>query len=150
MSLAYLSDIFSHLNVVNKTLQGPDINRIIAHEHVRASKQKLTVWKKRVEVENLANFSLLETEIQQAEDGLPQELRDQIIEHLESLCETVQDNVGDVEELNSLEPFRIDVSTIGDDEPFIADKLIDLQNSSDKKDLFVASFGAVNKRSFPT
>jgi len=52
--------------------------------------------------------------------------------------------------LNSLEPFRIDVSTIGDDEPFIADKLIDLQNSSDKKDLFVASFGAVNKRSFPT
>jgi len=65
----------------------------------RAFKQKLTVWKRRVEVEHLANFPLLETEIQQAEDGLPQELRGQIIEHLKSLCETVQDNVGDVEEV---------------------------------------------------
>ena len=57
------SDIFSHLNGVNKTFQGPDINRIIAHEHVRAFKQKLTVWKRCVEVGNLANFPLLETEI---------------------------------------------------------------------------------------
>jgi len=90
-----------------------------------------------VEVGNLANFPLLETEIQQAEDGLPQELRDQIIEHLDGLCETVQDNFGDVEELKLLDPFRIDVSTTGDDEPFIADELIDAQNSSDKKTLFI-------------
>jgi len=75
--------------------------------------------------------------IQKAEDGLPQELRDQIIEHLDGLCEMFQDNVGDVEELKLLDPFRIDVSTIGDDEPFIADELADPQNSSDKKAFFI-------------
>jgi len=39
--------------------------------------------------------------------------------------------------LNLIDPFRIDVSAIGDNEPFIAHELIDLKNSSDKKDLFI-------------
>ena len=41
------------------------------------------------------------------------------------------------QKLNLLDPFRKDVSAICDDEPFIADEQIDLQNSSGKKALFM-------------
>jgi hypothetical protein len=48
VSLAYLSDIFSHLNVLNISLQGSEVTVLDANEKTAAFQQKLALWKRRV------------------------------------------------------------------------------------------------------
>lgn len=58
VKLAYLADIFSHLNILNLSLQGPDKNMIYAQDRVNAFVKKLSVWNARVKKEDFENFTL--------------------------------------------------------------------------------------------
>jgi len=49
--LAYLADIFSHLNEVNLSIQGPDLTIIDVAERLQAFQAKLPLWKRRLETE---------------------------------------------------------------------------------------------------
>lgn len=58
--LAYLADIFAHLNEINMSLQGPAVTIVDATERLKGFLAKLPLWKRRVDTGNTANFSLLE------------------------------------------------------------------------------------------
>jgi hypothetical protein len=60
VSLAYLADIFSHLNDLNFSLQGSEVTVLDANEKTAAFQQKLAPWKRRVAKDNYANFPALE------------------------------------------------------------------------------------------
>jgi hypothetical protein len=58
--LAYLEDIFNHVNEINLSIQGPEFTIIDATEKSQAFLAKLPIWKKRAEANILANFQMLE------------------------------------------------------------------------------------------
>jgi hypothetical protein len=58
--LAYLADIFNHMNEINLSIQGPEDTIVDATETLQASLAKQSIWKKRVEADIVANFQMLE------------------------------------------------------------------------------------------
>jgi hypothetical protein len=60
VSLAYLADIFSHLNDLNISLQGSEVTVLDANEKITAFQQILALWKRRVAKDNYTNFPSLE------------------------------------------------------------------------------------------
>ena len=57
LSLAYLSDIFTHLNNLNVSMQGKGINIITSRGKIFAFTSKLSIWNNLIDCENYANFS---------------------------------------------------------------------------------------------
>lgn len=62
--LAYLSDVFSHLNKSNLSLQGYDITVADAQDKIIGLKMKLELWKRRILVRNFGSFPLLDQEVE--------------------------------------------------------------------------------------
>ena len=58
--LAYMADIFGHMNDTNLSIQGTTVNMMDAAERLQALLAKLPLWKRRIEVGNYANFPILE------------------------------------------------------------------------------------------
>ena len=59
-SVAYIADVMHHLNELNLSLQGQQINVVTACEKVKAFKLKLSLWSRRIGNGNLANFPSLD------------------------------------------------------------------------------------------
>ena len=66
LSLAYLSDTFTHLNDLNIFSQGKEVNMITGREKISTFTSKLSIWKNRIDCEfsmqiflNLMKFPLL-------------------------------------------------------------------------------------------
>jgi hypothetical protein len=68
--VAYLSDIFSHLNDFSISLQGSEVTVLDANEKITAFQQKLALWKRRVAKDNYANFPALENVVLSGEGVL--------------------------------------------------------------------------------
>jgi len=66
--LALLADIFSHMNEVNLSNQGPAVTIKDVNEKSKLFQAKFSLWKKRLETDNFANFSMLEDVLSQ--DGI--------------------------------------------------------------------------------
>ena len=81
LSLAYLSDIFSHLNDLNTFILGKGINMITGREKIFAFTGKLSIWKNRIDCENYANFPTLD-EVSTSTTPLPEHNMIQIKESL--------------------------------------------------------------------
>jgi len=47
--IANLADLFTHLNVLNMKLQGPDTNIFVVEDKIEAMIEKLKLWLNRVE-----------------------------------------------------------------------------------------------------
>ena len=60
LGLAYLVDIFSHLNEINLSIQGFDVTVMEASKKIKGFHDNLSLWKKRLETENYSNFSMFE------------------------------------------------------------------------------------------
>ena len=56
--LSYLADIFGHIN--NRALQGPGVTIMDSAEKLKAFLLKLSLWKRRLQAGNYANFPMLE------------------------------------------------------------------------------------------
>ena len=80
--LAYLADIFHHMNQLNKSLQGPRENVLTSSDKILAFKRKLNLWKNHVAKGNLEMFQLL-LELK-SEEGC-QQISGLIETHLEDL-----------------------------------------------------------------
>ncbi len=78
--LAYLADIFGHLNVINVSLQGPAVALLGATHKLCAFREKLTLWQTQLEEGNVTIFSLFSNE----ENANP-DLLQAIKNHLQSL-----------------------------------------------------------------
>lgn len=61
--LAHLTDIFSHLKEGNTLIQWKEVTIMDAYEKISAFVNKIPLWKRKFQSENLANFPTLEHEI---------------------------------------------------------------------------------------
>lgn len=131
--LAYLADIFGHLNEINLSLQGPAVTILDASERLKGFVGKLPLWKRRVEAGNFANFPMLEESLTQ-EDGntikiISKILQKEVSKHLETLQMSFEGYFTSAQldkETWVRSPFLIDIDNISD-EDLIKDDLIDMR-----------------------
>lgn len=97
-ALAYLADIFEHLNKLNSSLQGKQTNLITPSDKVSAFTKKLYLWKTRLFQGNFDMFDQLHefTEKQENAEINKPELVNLISEHIQSLLERFNFNFGDL------------------------------------------------------
>ena len=57
--LAYLEDIFYHLNEVNTRMQGRNENLLTSTDKINGFRSKLPLWQQHVEIGNLEMFPLI-------------------------------------------------------------------------------------------
>ena len=69
--IAYLANIFNHLNDVNLSIQGQDLTTTDVIERLQAFYAKLPIWEKRLETDNFGDFPMLEEVILKAELIIP-------------------------------------------------------------------------------
>ena len=129
--LAYMADIFGHMNDTNLSIQGPAVNMMDAAERLQALLAKLPLWKRRKEVGNYANFPILEDVLLQEEINktLSSSLQTEICSHLETLQNSIHGyfNTGDLKVAAwILNPFSIDINCI-DDGDLAKDDIIDIR-----------------------
>ena len=77
--LAYLHGIFEQLNL---RMQGKDTNIIIFVDTLRAFKSKLANWKRKVEMHNYTMFEKLDILLDERSEGMPDHIKNGILEHL--------------------------------------------------------------------
>ena len=85
--LAYLADIFTCMNDLSVSLQGKQINILKCCEKLNAFKEKLFLWRRRVERGNLSNFPSLEKMVDDNGSIFPT-VPEEIVAHLEMLSES--------------------------------------------------------------
>ncbi|CAK6977302.1 zinc finger BED domain-containing protein 5-like [Scomber scombrus] len=83
--LAYLADIFSHLNSLNLALQGSAVSVFKVQHKVEATIRKLAQWKKRVDQGNYDSFENISDFLTKEETRLPNTVTNAVKEHLEGL-----------------------------------------------------------------
>ena len=76
--MAYLSDIFQTLNVINLSFQGSNSNIAVFISKLEAFTRKLDVWTKNVETKQFGMFQLLTTLSVEPNDQLSQEIHDHL------------------------------------------------------------------------
>ena len=90
LSLAYLSDTFTHLNDLNISTQGKEINMITGREKISAFTSKLSIRKNRINCENYAKFPKLD-EVSTPTASLPEHIVIQIKKHLQMLSQSYEE-----------------------------------------------------------
>ncbi|XP_059362102.1 zinc finger BED domain-containing protein 5 [Carassius carassius] len=83
--LAYLSDIFSHLNELNLGLQGLSINVFDVQDKINALLKKLELFEIKIKTGDVSAFPALESFLSDNDLTLDGRLRDNITAHLVSL-----------------------------------------------------------------
>ena len=136
--VAYLADIFDQLNKLNMKLQGRETHVLLFQDSLRAFVSKLQNWRRKTNLGNIAMFEKLCGVMDESPNQLDQFLKDEIIEHLQSLEKEVEryfPELSQEQEALVRNPFcmELDVSSIPDD---IQDEFLDLRNDSSARDLF--------------
>ena len=106
-----------HLNELNLSLQGQQMNVITACEKLKAFKLKLSLWSSRIAKDNLANLPSLN---RIAKNCLLQNVKHDIIAHLMMLGNSFNGYFSDGE-LNAaqqwiINPFVFDLTTMSNDD----------------------------------
>ncbi|XP_068239754.1 protein FAM200C-like [Palaemon carinicauda] len=129
LSLAYLADVFMHLNELNVSMQGTAMNMITAREKLSALTKKLPMWIKRIESGNFANFPSLD-EAASAEEELP--ILSEVKEHLQERIQSFQGyfhlEEGSVAQRWIRDPFLFNLDSM-DDNDIMKDDLVELQTN---------------------
>ena len=99
--LAFLADMFTHLNNLNLSIQGHGVNIVIARENLNAFIGKLCLWKNNMCKGNVGNFVSLEQVIDETEqDKLDSDIQEEISLHLQNLHDSFHEyfSVGELQE----------------------------------------------------
>ena len=129
--LAYIVDIFSRLNILNKSLQGAAAVVTGAVDKLRSFQMKLELWETKVKKGNVEMFETLADR-----QDISDQMVNLIVDHLASLQSEIKRYFPDVAEgiLNLIrDPFHTDVASVNDE---IQEEFIDLVNDSSASDLF--------------
>lgn len=138
-SLAYLVDIFSSLNELNRKLQGRDKNVLTAANNINAFKHKLKLWRSRVSKRNLSSFPCLNELLQNREESVPDWLSERVTIHLAALSDELDKyfpkSNNDKEALKNLarDPFKRCVEEIPEE---LQEEFLEFYNDSTMKDEF--------------
>ncbi|KAL4104806.1 hypothetical protein QTP88_020082 [Uroleucon formosanum] len=110
--------------------QRKEVTIMDASEKINAFVSKISLWKRRLQSENLPNFPTLEQELSKNNIALSSSMKAQICEHLDVL-ENSFGNYFDFtfskSEIWLRNPFLVDLNTI-DDSDLVKDELIDLKS----------------------
>ena len=81
--LAYLADVFGHLNDMNLSLQGRDVTVSDVKDKLAGLTARMGVWQARIKVGSTTSFHLLERRLKMNSIDLSDNIKTCIIEHLE-------------------------------------------------------------------
>lgn len=134
LKLAYLADIFHHLNDLNVSLQGRDKTILFAQDKVNSFLRKLATWSTRVEKNIFENFELtneLITSLDRSDEDYPDidNLSKLVTTHLQGLREQILSYIPEDQHTGwnwVLSPFNEQAVNEADLNPLIHDKLIEL------------------------
>lgn len=153
--VAYLADILDQLNTLNLKLQGKETHIIQFQDNFRAFVTKLQNWRRKVNLGNITMFEKLCGVVEESEDELDDNLKEEITGHLESLEKEFQRYFPELTEEEAAltrNPFSasLNVASIPDE---IQDEFIDLQNDSSARNLFneklLTQFWCAMYKSYP-
>jgi len=86
--LAYLADIFSYLNEVNLSLQGPNTTIFKVSQKIKSTNLKLNLWHECITNGNTECFAKLTDTLENKSVTLDQNVKKHILEHLSGLQKT--------------------------------------------------------------
>ncbi|XP_005376317.1 PREDICTED: protein ZBED8 [Chinchilla lanigera] len=114
--LAYLADLFKHLNELSASMQRIGMNTLSAREKLSAFVRKFPCWQKRIEKRNFTNFPFLEEVIVSDNEGIC--IAAEITLHLQQLSNFFHGyfSVGDLDEASKwvLDPFLFNLDFVDD------------------------------------
>ena len=135
LSLSCLADIFSHLNDLNRFMQGMYVNHVLYTEKIEAFKKKLALWKRRIEGGSVGNFPIFEENL--GDKAISPMVLENIVTHLSQLETTT--NKYFPHDLTFPEwiqqPFLAEMN----DADYLKEEFIDLQENQGFKTKFRAS-----------
>ena len=146
LSLAYLADVFGILNSLNFSLQGRGVTILDGGEKVRSFRDKLTLWGRRVNSGNFANFPLLDEITSDLSHPAGPKIRADIITHLETLQVNFEGYFEVVQtSLNAWVrcPFSFSLGEISHNDP-AKDELLDLRQNQK----LCTDFGSMELKQF--
>ena len=119
---AYLADIFHHLNEMNLSLQGKEMNMVKASKKLKSFVSKLPFWSCWLQGGNLANFLFLDEIVVESSASLQGNVQFKNFAHIKSLSASF-DNYFSPGELNVMECwiinlFKFNVDKLPDDESY--------------------------------
>ena len=155
MKLAYISDIFQHLNALNVKLQGSRVTIVKASKYVNALKKNLKDWCRRVSRNSFSAFDGLDAFLRKDDNArlMTDEAKDEIKKHLKTLSKNLNGHFPrlSVERWIS-HPFSNSVNSIISDDKLKND-LIELREMSDLRMLYsksnILEFWATSIEEYP-
>ena len=138
--LAYLADIFGHLNELNRKLQGMDSNIIVQRDKIAAFIAKLELWKGKIQSGgSVASFPTLHKMFGMT--GISSVIQSDVVEHLDKLtCEfhryfpSIEDDTPTMALTRN--PFRFPVAGVQDDEENTQEQFLEMIHDSAAKASF--------------
>ena len=155
--LAYLADIFGHLNELNRKLQGMDSNIIVQRDKIAAFIAKLELWKGKIQSGgNVASFPTLHKMFGMT--GISSVIQSDVVEHLDKLtCEfhryfpSIEDDTPTMALTRN--PFRFPVAGVQDDEENTQEQFLEMIHDSAAKASFedntLGKFWAIMMNIYP-
>ena len=131
--LAYLTDIFTRINLLNKSLQGRFTTMIDFVDRIRAFLMKLELWEAKVSV---GKFDFFENLSSALGDTTDQSICALVKAHLSALRNELQDYFPDLSDSDMKmirNPFIFDVTSIPD---ILQEEFVELINDSNARDKF--------------
>ena len=134
IKLAYLADVFGHLNKMNVFLQGRDLTVSDVQDKLAGLSARMSVWQTRIKAGSTASFPLLNEYLRMNRIELPVGINTCIKDHLEVLCAEFQSYFNDPPLYVSWHknPFSIEVDPIEEE----AEELSELKVSNAVKVAF--------------
>jgi hypothetical protein len=150
LKVCYLNDIFTAVNELNTSMQGKDQNIIVLSEKLSAFKQKLQLWKGKLERGRTASFPSLNEYLEEWEDDDGEHgidaIKPVLLEHLENLIAEFERYIPDADLASQhwiRNPFEADVADLSEDIPGLQEDLIELKNEELFRQLYAKeSLGA--------
>ena len=139
--VAYLSDIFYQLNILNQSLQGPNIMLVDVSEKLLAFREKLNLWKRKIESQKTASFPVFNQFLEDMEEVCLDDVQIIMKRHLAALIQEfdliIPHRAKELEWVRN--PFAVDVDALPESCQSITgfeEAFIDIQCDSSLKNVF--------------
>ncbi len=138
--LAYLGDIFMHLNELNSDMQGRNHTMVDIGEKIVSFKKKIALWREKLARGKTAAFPELSAVLEDSSEISLVDIKNIFEDHLKNLQEEMDryfpENVDLKKHSWIRNVFSVNVSEVGEDIPGFQEELIDLQENQVQKQHF--------------
>jgi len=148
LKVCYLNDVFASVNELNTSMQGRDQNIITLSEKLSAFKEKLLLWKGKLERGRTAAFPSLNEYLEEWEDdeiGALDAIKPILVNHLENLITEFDRYIPDRDLASQhwiRNPFQAKVDDLSEDVHGLQEEFIELHHDEFHRQLYAkASLG---------